>query len=292
LYREVSKIKTIYIDVYFLINFTVDLLAIYFAAVFSKIGCKLKRMIVASVIGGMYAVIFVFMFDKPLLMYPISLIIFVLIILIVANKVSIYRKMKYAVSFLLFQLLIGGIVYYGYCTLSGYVSAETVNRLGDSNKKLLILALLVLLAIGIIKLLLTFFTNVKSDICVTVAIEYGCKNIRVDALVDSGNLAKDPFDKKPVMLITVKQAKELIPLPQSVADYDRMNEELKRRIRIIPITRGKESVILYGVKPDKIYCVNGKRRTPLDITLAIDTEENSYGGYSALIPLSCLEDII
>ena len=287
-----SIIRTIYIDIYFLINFTVDLLAIYFSTVLSKINCGIKRMIIASIVGGFYAVFAVLLLDNSVYMYPLSIVILAVIVLIVAHKVSIYRKVKYAVSFILFQLLIGGTVYYGYCTLSDLISFDEIGALNSNNKKILILALLVLLAIGIIKLMLAFFSNTKSEIAVTLDVFFRGKYKRVDALVDSGNLAKDPFDKKPVMLMTLKEARELIGLPENVSDYDNLTGELKRRIRIIPIKRGKDSVILYGIKPDKIMIVKKNRNVEIDVTLAIDTEENDYGGYSALVPLSCLENII
>ena len=290
--REVGKIKTIYIDVYFLINFTVDLLAIYFSSVLSKIKCGIRRMIIASIVGGSYAVLAVLLFDSSAFMYPISVLILIIIVCTVAYRVSVYRKLKYAVSFILFQLLIGGAVYYGYCALSALISLESINAINGTNKKLLILALLVLLAIGMIKLILAFFGNVKSEVSVTLDAFWGGKHLRFDALVDSGNLAKDPFDKKPVVLITLNEARKLIALPQSVNDYDKLTENLKRRIRIIPITRGRSTVILYGIKPDKTLLVKGNRNTEIEITLAIDTEEGDYGGYPALIPLSCLEDLL
>ncbi len=181
---------------------------------------------------------------------------------------------------------------HAYCALNNIVSEQTVNKLGDNNKKLLIFAMLVLLAMGGIKLFLAFFLNVKSETMITVEVFLGNKHKRFDALVDSGNLARDPFDKKPIMLIVLKEIRELIMLPQNVEDYDKLTDDLKRKIRIIPITRGNECKILYGIKPDKICVIKGKRIERIDVTLAFDTEEKDFGGYPALIPLSCLEDIL
>ena len=69
-------------------------------------------------------------------------------------------------------------------------------------------------------------------------------------------------------------------------------DKLKKKIRVIPIKKGKDTKVFYGMKPDKVTYVKGTRREELEVTLAIDTEERDYGGYPVLIPLSALEGVI
>ena len=64
--------KTIYIDVYFLINFSVDLLALYFAAMFMKIRATNLRLVLAALVGALYAVIGVLLIDVSYIMYPVA----------------------------------------------------------------------------------------------------------------------------------------------------------------------------------------------------------------------------
>ena len=283
---------TLYIDVYFLINFTVDLLAVYFSCTFSKTRCSVKRMITASLIGALYSVFAVLFFNNKFLIFVISFFIFAFMILIITRGLKIYRKFKYAISFLLFQLFIGGCVYYGYCTLSNYISDKMLEGITENNKSILILSLLVLLSIGIIKLILLFFNNVRCEGSAVIELHLNERHIKFDALIDSGNLAKDPFDSSPVMLIGVNEARKLVDLPDSAEKYDNLLVELKKRIRIIPITRGGIKKILYGIKPDKAFYVKGKCKTEIKITMAIDYDEGVYGGYTGLIPLSALEEIV
>lgn len=283
--------STIYIDVYFLINFTVDLLAIYYSCLLSKIRCGIPRMLFASFIGGCYSVLFILLFEFSTVMYLISLLIFIVIVFTVTKGISLYRKIKYAVSFLIFQIMIGGLVYFGYCFLSEHFTEEIINAGTGNNKKLLILAILVLFAMGIIKLAGAFFLNVKSEKMATLEVRFGDKTERLEALVDSGNLAKDPFDKSPVMMVVLKEVRRFLDIPENIEAYDRLTDEIKKKIRIIPISDRKETRILYGIKPDSIFYVNGKKKEELKITIAIDTETHDYGGYFALLPLSALEDI-
>ena len=74
---------TLYIDVYFLINFCVDILALYFAASFVKIPCTNLRLVISGVIGGGYAVVGILLLDESYLMYPISAMIFISMVLVI-----------------------------------------------------------------------------------------------------------------------------------------------------------------------------------------------------------------
>ena len=284
--------QTLYIDVYFLINFTVDILALYFSAGFAKIPISVPRLIISALLGGTYAVFAILFIPNQKLMYPISAILLISMILICTKGVGIYRKSKYAIAFLLFQIIIGGFVYYSYCTLDKFTNTENLENIGGENRNLIILSLIVLLSIGVLKLIISFFGSVRSEKSVGLIICHDGKETAVEALVDSGNLAKDPFDKTPVMLINYTTAKEIFGenacLGEKVMSSD---YKVKSKIRIIPISFGKVNKILYGIKPDAVYALNGKQREKISVVLAIDEEGGNYGGYAGLVPLAALEDV-
>ena len=129
--------QTLYIDVYFLINFTVDLLALYFSSGFAKIPVSTPRLIISALIGGSYAVFAVLFITRQRIMYPISFLLFIIMIFISAKRVGFYRKIKYAAAFFLFQIIIGGLVYYSYCTLDKVLNTENLSNIGGENQKLL-----------------------------------------------------------------------------------------------------------------------------------------------------------
>ena len=56
-----SGVSTVYIDVYFLINFTVDLLAFHLASAFTKVRIKNSRLFIASLLSALYACIILFL---------------------------------------------------------------------------------------------------------------------------------------------------------------------------------------------------------------------------------------
>ena len=93
--------KTLYIDVYFLINFTVDLLAIYFASRISRVPVSTRRGILAAIVGGISASVIVFL-ESELVSLLLSVLSLVLTVYVAAGKVSARRRGKLLFSFLPF----------------------------------------------------------------------------------------------------------------------------------------------------------------------------------------------
>ena len=284
--------KTIYVDVYFFINFTVDILALYFSALFYKLPTTVARLLLSSFIGAAYAVIGTLLIEKSALMIPVSILILILMILIMAGGVGVMRKVKYGIIFLLFEILIGGLVYYAYSMLDKINFLKDFAESNNENKKLLVFSLIVLLSIGTLKLSVACFGNYGSVKNVKVFVEHGGKTSQLDALVDSGNLAVDPFSKTPVMLVGEAVGNKIFgEIAFDFPKSDELDLSLKKRIRIIPVSFGSEKRILYGIKPDSVYIQKKKVRENISLIIAIDKEGGRYGGYNALIPLSALEHI-
>ena len=99
----ITNLKTLYIDVYFLINFTVDILSLYFASVFSKIPTSTKRLILSSVLGALVAVFAVFLPEVPLLKFTVATGGLVLMGVITPKPMKLKRKGRFVFSFLIFE---------------------------------------------------------------------------------------------------------------------------------------------------------------------------------------------
>ena len=56
--------QTLYIDVYFLINFTVDFIALYFAVTFAKVPSGTRRLLFGALIGALCSVLYVLSPEK------------------------------------------------------------------------------------------------------------------------------------------------------------------------------------------------------------------------------------
>lgn len=288
------KIKTLYIDVYFLINFTVDLLSLYFAARFSKIPTTIKRLIIASLFGALSAVGIVFLPENTLLKFVAAAVGLLLIGFIAPKKITLPRKIKYIFAFLIFEALVGGAVTFIWGLLDRYIS-DFFNGFegGAVNRKMLFLSLIVLLSIGVFKMLVSLFTNVETEESVDLEIRFLNKTAIVSAFVDSGNLAVDPMDMTPVLLIKKEIAEGILPVNiDQICDIDSLDRQIKKRIRLIPISRGGETHVLVGVKVDSVKIIKGDFAEEIAVTLAIDKEGGTFGGYKALMPSAALENAI
>ena len=64
---------------------------------------------------------------------------------------------------------------------------------------------------------------------------------------------------------------------------------MKKRIRLIPISRGGHTHVLVGVKADSVKVVKDNKTEELFVTLAIDKEGGDVGGFMALMPSAALD---
>ena len=152
--------QTVYVDVYFLINFTVDFLALYFASILSKVPTTTMRLALGAAIGAATALLNLFI-NVSWMGYVTLFLGFFLMVLISSKKVSFYRRFKLAFCFAVVEMLIGGLVYWSYGFFDKHLgdNAEGIEGGGDSN--LLILAILVL--ISILTILPASITIISSD---------------------------------------------------------------------------------------------------------------------------------
>lgn len=284
--------QTLYIDVYFLVNFTVDLLSLYYASVFSKVPSSIKRIILASLVASSSAVCVVLLGGRKLLGITLSAAGLVFAIIIGCVKVSFKRHVKFMISFLIFEALFGGGVSFVWGILDEHLyDAIASESTPPVNRKMLLFALVVLVFLGVFKMIVSFFSNIVSEGAVNLEIEFLDKKISLEAFVDSGNLAVDPMDMQPIVLIKKEIAKKILPLNiVELKDPDSIGNHIRRRIRLVPISRGGVTHVLTGIKADSVKIIDEKTSTPIAVTLAIDKEEGDYGGYYALIPSGVVGD--
>jgi len=283
--------QTLYIDVYFLINFTVDILALYFSVRLLNIKTSFARLCISSGFCSVIAIIDVF--SQGWLMAGALFIVNAIVVLFVSvGEITLSRRVKLAVLFYIFMMLLGGVVSLMYNVIDRFIGG--IGLEGEvHNRGLLIFSLIILCSIGVLRGVIMIFSNRAADRTVRVMLEVADKSIECEALVDSGNLAKDPMGLKPILFISKKLAERLFPRNVvELSDIDSIGENYRKRIRLIPITRLGKTHIMTGIVPDRVAILLDKERHMVDLTIAIDKEGEGYGGLDALIPLAVLEDVI
>lgn len=284
--------KTVYIDIYFLINFCVDIIALGLALYILKIKCGIKRLILAAAFGASYAVLGIIFSDKRYVMPLLTVPIFALMIIIVTKGVSLVRKIKYAAAFLLSEIIIGGFVYYGFCLLDSIIEKLGIDSGAVQNRKLLTWSVIVLLSYGIVKIMMHLIGNASSVRCVRVCVGFEGREESFEALVDTGNLVEEPTGGRPVVFITEELAFKIIGERLDFSlDVGRLDERIKKRVRLIPVSSSDGVKMLPGFLSDYVTVVNNGKYENVNVSFAVDKKGDLYGGYPALMPAAAIDNV-
>ena len=285
--------RTLYVDVYFLINLTVDILALYFAALFSKVPTTPRRIIIGGIFGAAFAVVITLVAENALLKLIFAAISLCIMGFFTTKRVSLNRRARFILIFFVFQALVGGIVSFVWGILDTYAYQYLILQSGGGvNRKMLFFSLIILLSIGVFKMLVSFFSNIEGEGACVVELNFLSKSYKTEAFIDSGNLAVDPMDMRPIMLL--KKSEALKILPENVVelrDPDVVSREIRKRIRLIPISSGGATRVLTGIRMDSVYIIRKDNKEEISVTVAIDREGGTYGGYYALMPSSALGNV-
>ena len=282
--------RVLYIDVYFLIKFTVDLLALYFSALLLHFPIHRWRLAFSAVIGAAFAVVAVLLYDRTLPVLFLSILSLIGMTVLTGKGGRGFRRMRLALLFLLLQMLIGGIVHWGYRFLAEKLKNLKIEG-GIENRKLLYLSVLILLAIGILRISISLLSHTGSADSREVEIVIAGKRFQANALVDSGNLLRDPMDGSAVVLIKPCVARHLLPPAFLNEDVSALTEEYQKRLRLIPVRMVGAQRILFGIRPDAFFVLKGKTKEPVRVLIAYDKEEGDYGGYAVLIPSAIVDHV-
>ena len=276
--------KTLYIDVYFMINFTVDMLAIFIALKLVHLKIRMRALIISALLGALLSIVELFIKNYISNVFLATLFV-ILISLICAKEASCARKLKFLISFYIAAFLISGAVNFIYGLMDRYVKDIIINSAGSTNRKALVFSLIILMMIGVLRLFIMMFSNSINQKSVRILIEIGDKSIGLDAMIDTGNLVKDPMNMNPVIFIKKSYAEKILPSEiTELCHLDTLSPEFRKRIRLVPVTRNSETHVMTGVRVDRVMVFNGNSKEAIDATIVIDKEEGTFGGYYALAP--------
>ena len=286
---DVTVLKTLYIDIYFLINFIIDLVSLYFSAIFTKTKVTNSRLIISAILGALCACLVIFL-KSAVASYLASFIFLLGMLFICTPKLNIRRRAAFGASLLIFVSLISGIVSWVWNVLTDiftnlFFESDYVNR------KMLFFSLIVLLSMGVCKMLIAILNNGKIETKIETTIIVFDRTCTTEAFVDTGNLAVDPFGSKPIMIIKEHIARQLIGEKIINLNVDELDHDEKRKIRLIPITRGGLTRVYVGVIPEKVIVKYGGKDEVIDVTIAIDKEGGDFGGCMALMPFSAVKNV-
>ena len=292
-------IITIYIDIVYLENLIMNSIIIYATSIILKLKPKMIRVVISSAIGSVYAII-TYITELPIYTSIISKIILAIVIVYVAfNPQNVKIMWKQVLIFYLTSFVFGGVALY----LIYFIKPQDVfikNGIFVGKYVLKVIFLGAIMAFIVIKISIKFIKtkiNVKDMFC-KIKIKINGKEVETKAMIDTGNLAKEPITNTPVVIVESSLLDKVLPeeILNSIDNIlagklDGVKEEYISRLRCIPFSSlGKQNGMLLGIKADEII-VEKEEENKISKNVIIGVYEKSLtkrGEYRALIGLELI----
>ena len=284
---------TLYVDIIFLENLIMNSIIILATGIILKNTQRIWRNLVSSGIGAIYAILIYTSNFKIYSNIILKVILSVVIVYIAFKPANIRSFLKHIIIFYLTSFTFGGVAF----ALLYFVRPQDI--LFQNGVLIGIYPIKMILAGGILGfIIITFaFKNIKGkltrkDMMCTVIIG----NTRITAIVDTGNLLKDPITKMPVLIMEREMLKGIFPeiILENATDIVNGKEielgEYSSKLRVIPYKSiGKENGLLLGIKAKNIRIVYQDIEKAHDVIIGIYTGTLSKNNkYSAIVGLELL----
>ncbi len=284
---------TLYVDIIFLENLIMNSIIILATGIILKNTQRIWKNLVSSGIGAIYAILIYTSNFKIYSNIILKVILSVVIVYIAFKPANIRSFLKHLIIFYLTSFTFGGVAF----ALLYFVRPQDI--LFQNGALIGTYPIKMILAGGILGfIIITFaFKNIKGkltrkDMMCTVIIG----NTRITAIVDTGNLLKDPITKMPVLIVEREMLKGIFPeiILENATDIVNGKEielgEYSSKLRVIPYKSiGKENGLLLGIKAKNIRIVYQDIEKAHDVIIGIYTGTLSKNNkYSAIVGLELL----
>lgn len=276
---------------------------IYASAIILKIKPKTIRIIIASGIGSIYAIT-TYVTELHIYTSIISKVILSIIMVYVSfNPQSIKKLFKQVFIFYLTSFVFGGVaLYLIYVIEPQNALIRNGMFVGDYVVKVIFLGAIV--AFIIIKIAIKIIkTKINSkDMYCNIRIKISGQIVSTKAMIDTGNLAKEPITNTPVIIAESSLLYDILPkeilnnLDMILGgDLSKIPEKIQSqymsKLRCIPFSSlGKQNGMLLGIKADEIEVEReeDKKITKNVIIGIYDKSLTKRGEYRALVGLDLI----
>lgn len=294
---------TIYIDVVLIENLIMNYIIIYATAIVLKNKKSHLRFFLASLLGAIYTII---SYTSALEVYTsiiLKILLSIIIVYIAYNPQTMKKMWKDTVIFYLVSFVFGGVAFsLIYIVKPQEVLMKNGLFLGTYPLKTIALGtivafILIILTVKIIKTKIS-----KKDMFCDIEIKINEEVIRTKAMVDTGNLLKEPITNTPVIVVEHTllyncMPKEILNNTENIlgGDIEKIPKEIREKymskLKVIPFSSlGKQNGMLIGIKPDYIEIKNEENsiRRENVIVGIYNKSLTNRGEYRALIGIELI----
>lgn len=291
---------TVYIDIVFLENLCINCIILLATGLINKTKINILRILLSSLLGSVYAVLSYTSLLNIFSNIVMKIILSICMVYIAYNPRSIKQLFKQLIIFYLTSFTFGGVAF----ALLYFVKPQNIlirNGVLIGTYPIKIALLGVIIGFVIITIAFKNFKGKfsKKDMFCNLQLNFKERKININAMIDTGNLLKEPITGKSVVVVEKEELYEL--LPKSILDEseniisgknEMENIEYAEKLKLIPFTSlGRENGLLLGFKIDSIiveYDDNLKQVN--DVIVGIyDKVLSKSRTYTSLIGLDLIE---
>lgn len=293
---------TIYIDIVLIENLIMNYIILFATGLVVKIKINQMRIIIASLLGAVYSIIAYTGILKIYSSFVLKIVLSVLIVYIAYNPQNAKKMGKYILIFYLTSFVFGGAAF----ALIYIVKPQDILMrnglfLGTYPLKTIMLSAI----IGFFSII-TAFSIVKSkiskkDMFCDIEIKLNEKTIKTTAMIDTGNLLKEPFTNTPVVVVEHTLLYECMPkeilnnLEKIIGgDFEKLPNNIKEeyvlKLKLIPFSSlGKNNGMLIGIKPEYLKVIREEVVVTRNVIIGIYNKSlTKKGEYRALMGMENL----
>ena len=287
---------TLYLDIILVENLLMNYIILFATGIIMKRKIKHIKLISASLIGSIYSIIVYLNITNITSNILIKILLSISMVYLSFLEENYKLLLKDLMMFYLISFVFGG------CSIAliYFISPENVKiqngvLVGMYPIKVTLIAGVIAFIIIQIAFKITKNKLSSEDMVCTIEIYIGNKNKKIKALIDSGNMLKDPINGYPVLVVEQRKIKEILPqkLLDNIniiegGDINNIEKDFINKIRLIPFSSlGKENGMLIGIKVKKIKVIFKEKEEYIkDVIIGIYnkklTKEDKYNGLIGL----------
>lgn len=289
---------TIYLDIIFFENLIMNSIILYAASIILKLKPKFFRILISSVIGSIYSII---LYTTEMKIYSsiISKIILSIIMTYVAfNPQNVKKMWKQILIFYLTSFVFGGVaLYLIYFLKPQDILMKNGMYAGEYVLKVIMLGGIVAFVVIRISLKIIKTKINPKDMYCKIKVKLNDKKIETTAMIDTGNLVKEPITNTPVIIVESSLLYEILPkeilnnleevLSGNLSNIpEEVQEKYISKMRCIPFkSLGKENGMLLGIKSDEIEVIKEDENKIIENAIIgiYDKSLTKRGEYRALV---------
>ena len=287
---------TLYLDIILVENLLMNYIILFATGIIMKRKIKHLNLISASLIGSIYAVVVYLKITDITSNVVMKIALSISMVYLSFLEENYKLLLKDLLMFYLISFAFGGCsIALIYFISPGNVKIPNGALVGIYPIKVTLIAGAIAFIIIQIAFKITKNRLSQEDMICSVEIYIGNKSKKIKALIDSGNMLKDPINGYPVLVVERNKIKEILSpkLLENISiieggDINKIDKDFINKIRLIPFNSlGKENGMLIGIKVEKIKITFKEKEEYIkDVIIGIYnkkiTRESKYNGLIGL----------